>query len=100
MLASPFAWGHETCLWSRAGRDAVLASVPKKSRKGPWLQKLLGASLLSLELGWPFCSTGLADGSFWDFLATSVFLGFGALLCPSSLPFQSIEGCLSFNATE
>ena len=93
MLGSPFAWGCETCIWSRAGRDAALASIPTKSRKGRWLQKLVGAPLLSLELGQPVCSTGLAGGDFWDFLATSVLVGLGALPCPSSLPSQSAEGC-------
>lgn len=64
MLGSPFARAHETSLGPRAGRDAAVASVPKKSREGCWLQKLLGASLLSLELGWPVCSTRLVAGGF------------------------------------
>lgn len=89
MLGSPFAWSCETRMWSRAGRDTALGSAPKKSGKGHWLRKPLGASLLSLELGQPVCS------SFEDFLATSVLPDLGALPCPSSLSFQSTQGCPS-----
>lgn len=39
------------------------------------------------------CSPWSWDSSSEDFLAASVLPGLGALPCPSSLPFQSAEGC-------